>query len=223
MSPSFDAEVRSFLQRLHARLVAKGRCFTSGAFVLEIPKASSRFQGFLSRMQTASRRRPGARTHNDFQSPARLARHRVCGATCAADPRTLHAGPQREYVLRPALGGLCGPADTAAKGVLLWYTFHLGAKSYMYMKLESHGALSLAHARGAVTRYVLKREKRSAFAPRRENAYKDGGDVRPRALAFAAANLVLWPSRAADARAYNDSVRVGMELFVPAPEVAALV
>lgn len=221
---AFDLRVRLFLSRLHAHLASRGRCFTSGAFVLEVPAASSRFQAFLSQLVARSTRRPGARTHDGFQRADKLRRHRVCGAACAADARSLRAGAQMEYALRPALSGLCGPADPATKGVLLFYSFQLGLKKYLYMKLESHGAMSLAHARGAVERYVLKRKKRSPYAIRREDAYKDaGGDVRARALAAAAANLVLWPSRAAAAKAYDTSLRTGLELFVPAAAVAALV
>lgn len=219
-SQAFDAAMRDFLRALHARV--RGRCFTSGAWVLQLPP-SARVQQFLDGLRRASSRRPIARTHDGFQKPQKLARHRVCGTRCAVDARSLQAGSQYEYRLSPPLDGLCGAGDAARKGVVLWYTFQLGVQRYLYLKLESHASTSPAHALAAVRRYVLKRSKATPYETRREDAYKDD----PRGLAqrvatAAARNLVLWPQHAAEARQYDASARTGLELFVPGAVFASL-
>jgi hypothetical protein len=130
-----------------------------------------------------------------------------------------------EYRLAPPLAGLCGPADPkTTKGVMLWYVFTVGRQSYMFAKFEGHSAVSVAHAWSAVSRYVLKRKKKTPFAVRRENAYKDKGGVTPERIAATVAQNIaqLWPQHASAARSYDKSIRVGMEMFVPAGVVAAL-
>lgn len=217
---TFDAEVRDFLRALHARV--RGRCFTSGAFVLALPP-SARVQQFVAQLRGFSSRRPIARTHDNFQNPQKLARHRVCGSSCAADARALRAGSQYEYRLRPPLAGLCGGGDAVTKGVVLWYTFQLGGRRYLYLKLESHASTSPAHALAAVRRYVLKRATKTPYEVRREDAYKDDPRGLARRVAAAAArNLALWPRHAANARHYDATVRTGLELFVPGAVFAAL-
>jgi len=220
---AFDIRLRLALSRLHAMLAAKGRCFVSGAFVLEIPP-SARVAAFLSTLVGLSARRLLARTHDGFQDPRKLLRHRLCGGRCVAGGG-LRAGPQREYRFEPPLHGLCGALDQSPKGVMLFYTFQFGPKTYLYLKLESHARASVAHVRGASQRYVLKRSKRTAFETRREDAYKDlPRQTVVEAAARASLSNVqsLWPSRAADARAYDASLRTGLELFVPATVVATL-
>jgi len=229
----FDAFLRRFLSRLHAHLLSRGRCFVSGSFVVEIPAAprglqrdaaSVRFKNFLDNLTSFSSRRLLAKTHDDFQRPAKLAAHRLCADRCTGDARTLRAGPQYEYLFSPPLSGLCGGQDVYAKGVLLWYTFSLGAQRFLFLKLESHGATSPAHAKAAFMRYVLKRGKKTPFETRRENAYKDGkGPIRDAAAAAAARNVAaLWPQHAAAAGVYDATLRTGMELFVPAAAAAQM-
>lgn len=214
--------VAAFARRLHAR--SGQRCFLSGAFVLQVPLASTRFQRFLQSLTAASSVRRGARTHDDFQRPNRLARHRLCGGSCGAPVANLRAGKQREYVFRAPLRGLCGGPADEAKRVMLWYVFSSGGATYMYVKLESHPALSAQHVVSAASRYILKKQKRSSYTRRRENAYKDGELVAADALALARDDVgKLWPGAAKDAAAYDATLRVGREMFVPAPVVAQLV
>lgn len=218
---TFDFRMRGFLGRLHRRIAS--RCFVSGAFVLEVPP-SSRFQQFVQELKRHSSKRMIARTHDDFQNPGKLAAHRVCARRCAKNARTLQWGQQYEYRFSPPLHGLCGPADASPKGVLLWYTFTLGQKPYVYMKLETHSSTSPGHTVAALKRYVLKQSKKTPFETRREDAYKNSASaVAQRAAAAAARNVAaLWPEQAGAAKAYDQSVRVGMELFVPATVVASL-
>lgn len=220
---AFDLKVRLVMSRLHDALGP--RCFVSGSFVAQLAPASA-VSTFVGDLAKYSSKRVVAKTHDDFQKPTKLAAHRLCGARCgAASTGDLRASPQREYSFSPPLAGLCGRANTTPKRVLLWYTFALGGDDYLFMKLETHPAASLAHVRGAVARYLLKRPKTSAWEPRRENAYKDTAkDVVARAAAHASvANAALWPAHAHAARAYDNKVRVGMELFVPGPLFAGLV
>jgi hypothetical protein len=97
------------------------------------------------------------------------------------------------------------------------------------MKLESHPGMSLAHAGAAINRYILKRQKRTSFEKRREDAYKDPeysgrpDELRQAAINAAAQNVLLWPAHAANAARYDDNLRVGMEMFVPAQVVASLI
>lgn len=214
--------VASFVRRLHA--ATRRRCFTSGAFVLEVPAASTRFQRFLQGLVTSSSVRRGARTHDDFQRPERLAARRLCGRACARGVSDLSAGRQREFAFRAPLRGLCGQPTDEAKRVMLWYLFGTGGKRYMYVKLESHPALSVQHAVAAASRYLLKRQKKTAYASRRENAYKDGNLVPAAALAMSRENAAaLWPHLAAPAAGYDATLRIGREMFVPAAAVARLV
>lgn len=221
---SFDSTLRQFLARLHRHLATHGRCFVSGSFVMEMPPGA-RFQVFLDNLLAHSSRRLLAKTHDDFQNPAKLASHRLCATACGADARALRAGAQHEYRFRPPLAGLCGSQDAYPKGVLLWYTFSLGLKRYVFMKLETHASTSPAHATSALSRYVLKKKKKTPFETRREDAYKDSKrPIREAAAAAAARNVAaLWPAHAREATAYDASVRTGMELFVPAAIVATLI
>lgn len=130
-----------------------------------------------------------------------------------------------EYKLNPAMTGLCGTSDTFDRGVLLWYTFSMGTKRYMFLKMETHSYASLAHAKAAVDRYMLKKTRSTGtFEARRENSYKDSRVIEDSAMAKASArDMLLWPEHAADAKVYNATLRTGMEVFVPAPVVATLV
>lgn len=218
MSPTVDA----FLRRLYARTAPQ--CFLSGAFVLQVPPASARFQRFLHSLTASSSVRRGARTHDDFQRADKLDRRRLCGGACRAPVADLKAGKQREYVFSKPLRGLCGGAADEAKRVMLWYVFSSGGATYMYLKLESHPALSAQHVVSAASRYILKKQKRSRYARRRENAYKDGELVAGDALALARDDVAkLWPDAAGSAAAYDAGMRIGREMFVPAPVVAQLV
>lgn len=224
----FDLRVRRFLAGLHARLARGGRCFVSGAFVLEVPGGSTRFQRFLSELTASSTRRPLARTHDTHQSAAKLARRRTCGAGCAAPVRGLASGPQMEYRLSPPMEGLCAPGFP--KGVLLWYVFSLGRRRYVFAKLETQGALSLGHATSALRRYVFKAPKqKSALRVRREDAFKNSATQSPAALRRAATDAAaenvaaLWPAQAAAAGRYDATLRTGLEVFVPAAVVLSLV
>jgi hypothetical protein len=219
-----ERHVRAFLGRLHARL--RGRCFASGAFVLELPPASARVRGLLTALARGSARRPLARTHDAHQHPAKLAAHRVCAAPgaggCAADARGLRAGPQMEFRLSPPARGLC-PGDPTEKGVALWYHFSLGRRRYLFLKLEGHPAVSPAHAWAALRRYAFKAPAKTRLAVRRENAYKDAGrPVAREALEASRRDAELWPRQAAGAAFYDAALRTGLEVFVPAAVVADL-
>lgn len=212
-----DSQVAAFLKRLHQR--AGRRCFTSGAFVVQVPPTAA-FRALLDGLVTRGSRRVGARTHDDFSTAAKLARRRLCGSSCAAPVAQLRAGKQMEYPLAPMRP--CG--STAVKRVLLFYQFWVGGAHYLYLKLESHPALSVRHAASAASRYLLKREKKSTLPTRREDAYKDrGGVVAAAALTLARDNAAqLWPGQAGDAARYDATVRVGREMFVPAAVAAQL-
>lgn len=214
--------VVQFLKRLHAR--TGRRCFTSGAFVLHVPTASTRFQRFLNALMAGSRVRVGARTHDDFQRADKLARHRLCGATCSRPVAGLQAGKQREFPLRTPLTATCGHPGDEAKRVVLWYMFSVGTAKFMYLKLESSPALSVHHVVSAASRYLLKRKKQSRYPTRRENAYKDGELVARDALSLSLENArQLWPHARKNAAAYDAFLRIGREMFVPASVVAGLV
>ena len=214
--------VEDFVKRLHAR--TGQRCFTSGAFVLQVPTASTRFQRFLNALTAGSTVRVGARTHDNFQRADKLARRRLCGATCAGPIAGLHAGKQREFLLRTPLKAMCGNPADEAKRVMLWYLFSVGAQTFMYLKLESSSAVSVSHVVSAASRYLLKRKKRSRYATRRENAYKNGELVARDALSLSLEDARrLWPHAAREAAAYDAFLRIGREMFVPASVVAGLV
>lgn len=216
---AFDAAVTGFVRRLHSR--AAQRCFLSGAFVLQVPTASTRFQRFLHSLTAASSVRVGARTHDDFQRADKLARRRLCGSGCRTPVADLRAGKQREYVFRTPLLGLCGGAADEVKRVMLWYVFSSGGATYMYLKLESSRALSVHHVASAASRYILKKQKRTMYLRRRENAYKDGAVGN--ALGLSRDDVAgLWPHAAGHAAKYDATVRVGREMFVPAPVVIQL-
>lgn len=209
--------VRLFLSRLHAHILKGGRCFTSGTFVVEVPD-SPRFATFVRQLQKFSSRRPFAKTHDWFQSQRKFASQRLCKDSCPTNARWLTADRQREYAFKPPLVGLCGSGNAAPKGVMLWYTFRVGSKRYMFMKLESAPALSAQHAWGAVRRYVLKTKKKSSLPSRRENAGKNsrGTNLGNKAARLSANNVrTLWPSSEGNARKYNRNVRTGLEMFVP--------
>lgn len=203
-------DVAAFLNGLHRRLGR--RCFSSGAFVVQVPPTPA-FRRLLDEMMKRGSRRVGARTHDDFSSAAKLGRRRLCGQACAAGIAQVRAGKQMEYRLAPTR-----PCEGAVKRVLLFYQFWVGGGHYLYMKLESHPALSVRHATSAASRYMLKREKKSALPTRREDAYKDrGGVVASAALALARDNAAqLWPGQAAAAARYDATLRIGREVFVPA-------
>lgn len=217
-----QSSVAEFVKRLHAR--TGRRCFTSGAFVLHVPAASTRFQRFLAALMAGSRVRVGARTHDDFQRADKVVRRRLCGATCARPVAGLHAGKQREFVLRAPLTAMCGHPGDEAKRVVLWYVFSVGREKFMYLKLESSPALSVSHVVSAASRYLLKRKKQSRYPTRRENAYKNGDLVARDALSLSLQNArALWPHAAREAAAYDAFLRIGREMFVPASVVAQLV
>lgn len=219
---ALEVQVAGFVRRLHARIGP--RCFTSGAFVLQVPTASARFLRFLNALTAGSSVRRGARTHDDFQRADKLARRRLCGRACGAPVDALRAGKQMEFVFRAApLRGMCGHPDDEAKRVMLWYVFSLGPARFMYVKLESSPALSASHVVSAASRYLLKRKKKSRYAARRENAYKNGELVVRNALQLARDDAAaLWPQAARQSAAYDASVRIGREMFVPAAVVAGV-
>lgn len=217
-----QADVERFVRRLHAR--TGQRCFTSGAFVLRVPLASTRFQRFLAALTAASSVRFGARTHDDFQRADKLTRRRLCGASCLGGMTDVRAGKQREFVFRAPLRSVCGHPADEAKRVMLWYLFSAGQARFMYVKMESSPALSVSHAVAAASRYVLKRKKKSMYVTRRENAYKNGELVARDALRLSRDNSrLLWPEATRDAAAYDASMRIGREMFMPASVVARLV
>lgn len=220
---AFDLRVRAFLARLHK--VLDHRCFVSGTFVIEIPMTSTRFQRFLEDLTTHSSRRVMSLTHATFQKPEQLEAHRLCGKSCVSSSRDLRAqGGQMEYILNPAMQGLCGKSNTFDRGVMLWYTFGMGRKKYMFLKLERHSYASVAHAKAAVQRYMLKKTRSTGtFEPRRENSYKDASQDRATMAKASARDLALWPAHGAEARLYDATLRTGMEVFVPGPIVANLV
>lgn len=226
---SFDRLIRRFFSGLHARLGP--RCFVRGAFVAEIDVLDPRVASFLAGLRTHGRPRPFAATHDDFRDPAKLAAHRLCGSRCSVDPGALRADRQREYVFDPPLRGLCAPGD-ATKGVLLFYEFSVADRRFLYMKLEGHPAMSVAHARAALRRYVLRRpDPLDGRLSRRENSYKDSRARTPearaaearRAAEAAAANVAqLWPLAASHARRYDATLRTGMEMYLPPHVVTSL-
>lgn len=208
--------VRDFLLGLHRLL--RHRCFVSGTFVVGVPMADSRFLRFLRDLQAGSTRRLVARTHDDFQQGAAFKARRLCAGACREPSGLTGSGPQMEYRIRPALEGLCG-STAATKRVVLWYHFAVGARRYLFFKLESSPALSMSHVTSAATRYLLKREKSGNGLPkRREDAYKDKAGVDPAsALRESRANAAdLWPEQAAEAELYDRTTRIGREVFVPA-------
>ncbi len=219
-----EARVRGFLTRLHSKLASRGRCFSSGAFVVHIPQSSTQFQRFLDGLLAHSSARFGAKTHDDFQVLAKLRARRLCRPACARDITALRPGRQREFIFGAPLAGLCGPADASAKRVLLFYTFQTNSGAYLYMKLESEPALSVGHAVSALSRYVLKKSKKSQFAARRENAYKNKRGVAARtAMALSSADVrELWPEQAKNSKEYDASLRIGYEFFVPAAAAVRL-
>lgn len=215
----FDMRARLFVSRLHRHILQGDRCFTSGAFVIEVP-TSPKFATFVKQLRQQSTRRPFAATHDWFQKQAKFAGARLCKNACTVNARWLSSDSQMEYVFKPPLVGLCGSKDVAPKRVMLWYMFRVGSTRYMFMKLESFPAVSVRHAWGAIGRYVLKTKKASMFPSRRENARKNktsGENVSSRAAQLSSQDVrALWPSSHREAQVYNQSVRTGFEMFVPA-------
>ena len=204
---AMDGAVHRFFEQLFSK-----RCFESGAFV--ISTQHPKIMHFLGSLKAASKTRTIARTHDTHQSQAKLKKYRVCQATsCAGNVRTLTAGRQYEYIPKKAFTFGCTGASTY--GVLLWYVFTLNGKGYAYLKLESHPGAHPMHVVGAIRRYVLKKPKTSKHQARRENAFKNAGFDKRKALELSRQNSARWGGNRAEANRYNASGRTGMEVFVP--------
>lgn len=213
------------LAEVYALMRRTGRCFVSGTFVFEDPPPEL----VLELRQRSTHRLFGGRTHADFMKPEAHARVRLCGRSCAGGPAAA-TSPQREVHLRRPFLARC-PDGEEAKRVALIYEFAVGRTNFLFVKLESFGAATAQHAARAFGRYVLRRQPLHGNA-RRENAYKDRLFNKGRALRAAAMDRRLWAwlprqhwRQKADesALAYDERVRVGMEVFVPAALGAALV
>ena len=204
---SMDSTVHHFFEKLFSR-----RCFESGAFV--ISTQHPKIMHFLGSLKAASKTRTFAKTHDTHQSQAKLKKYRVCQATsCTGNVRTLTAGRQYEYIPKRAFRFACTGASTY--GVLLWYVFTLNGKGYVYFKLESHPGAHPMHVVGAIRRYILKKPKTSQHLARRENAFKNAGFDKRKALEVSHQNSALWGGNHTEANRYNASGRTGMEVFVP--------
>jgi hypothetical protein len=71
------------------------------------------------------------------------------------------------------------------------------------------------HVVGAIRRYVLKKPKTSRHLARRENAFKNAGFDKRKALEISRQNSALWGGNRSEASRYDASGRIGMEVFVP--------
>lgn len=212
--------VRCLVQKLHDRLADIDRCFVRGAFVWEIRQGTQLGKRLLGTLKAFSKPRPVARTHRHFI-------------------RDTNDSKQMELTLKPPMRYLCDSScrgskksqdctkgKRTSKGVLMWYAFRRGPRTFLFVKLEGSKGMSIAHAIKAFKKYALKKDFDSGGYPYRaetkprseqnlsrnrkalsrwaDSAFKSDGE-RKRAL-----------SRLDEKMAeYDRTVRVGNEMFVP--------
>lgn len=220
------ASLETFVRRLYASL--GDRCFVSGTFVIAVPRSES-FAQFVRGVMRRASRRTFSRTHDTFQRMQQLERRRcAAGGPCQPlDPRSVWSTRQYEVRLRDMQIGCDGVP--VRKGVALVYLFGFANQAYMFLKLESHPAMSFGHVSAAISRYILKRAPKTTLPVRRENDWKNvkRTATKRRALISNAASKdrSVWswaPGSRAEADAYDSTMRIGMELFVPSSAADSL-
>ena len=172
---SLDADFRNVLEAV-ARALGD-RCFRRGATVFEAPDGSVTWS-FFNTLLKLSRRRYGV-THT----------------------REHMLGGQKEFDFVPPLY-TCG----ALKRVALLYAFESGPekKRYVYVKLEGHRAVSLAHGAAAVRAYAVGHVQNSILTRRETDKLNT--------VAVARDTAAFGQNKSAT---YNSQSRLGREVFVP--------
>ena len=203
--------MQRFVTRLHEFIAMTGRCFRRGAFVVDLAEPSAYY--WAKKVVATGTPRPfdGA-THEAFYKQTVWDRRRTCGETCGDGAVILPLSKQVELPLTDFEG--CG----APKKVVLAYLFAIDEHPYMYLKLESNPARSVAHAMEAIERYLLHRKKDNGLPTRRENAYKNKKPVVNPELFRA--DQSAWDEFLEDddiqaMRYYDQRIRTGAEMYVP--------
>lgn len=211
--------VRCTIQRLHDRLAEIDRCFVRGAFVWELRPRTKLGKRLWTTLTTLSTPRPIARTHRRFLSESNQTK-------------------QMEFPIDPPMQFLCdepcrsSSSDRCTRGkqtpktVLLWYAFQRGSRTFLFLKLEGSKGMSISHMIQAFRKYVFGTEFDGGGYPYR-------AETKPVSKTHLMENrmgLTRWVERTfrterqrtqARARlqdvldAYDRSVRVGDEMFVP--------
>ena len=216
--------LETFIRRLYACL--GDRCFVSGAFVVRVPQTPE-FSKFMSQVWHRGYKRRFAVTHNTFQKEKKLHERRCVVGPCIKLGR-LVSGSQVEVHLKNFKIECQGVQ--VPKGIALLYSFgQEGGPQYIFIKLESHKAISFAHAWRALSRYVLHTERAIGkhIEKRRENNWKNDATANrsTRVARAADEDRRLWswvPGADREARLYDSSFRTGMEAFVPSGAADAL-
>jgi hypothetical protein len=205
------------------------RCFDKGLIVAELGSNKSAFRLFIQEVVARSRARQIARTHRLFMDPVAFEGHRVCRrahgreGVPSCDTASLRAcDSQMEYVFFPKLRVPCA---AHRKGVLLLFRFSYsvvgGRRDYVFMKLEGSKALSMSHAISAFHTYALKRlvEGRRETDVSLDGLWEElAADTRQvlQACGMNGCTRAQQRDAARASKQYDEQVRVGHEVFVPA-------
>lgn len=222
-SPSMTTRMRCIIQRLHERLVEIDRCFVRGAFVWEIRPRTKLGKQLWNTLTTLSTPRPIARTHRHFLRNSNQTKQMeleidppmqfLCDAPCRSTSPS-------------SSSDRCTKGKQTPKSVLLWYAFRRGSRTFLFLKLEGSKGMSVSHMIQAFQKYVFGTEFNGGGYPYR-------AETKPTSKTHLMKNrrgLDRWVersfrterqrtrtrSRLQDALdAYDQSVRVGNEMFIP--------
>lgn len=152
-------QLAEYVRGLYTMLNNVGACFLSGAFVID-----DRNHHLKLLLQAGKGRTliGPLMSHTSLQPYTQG----VCGGVCEVHLTDVPLS--------------CGGAERRVYRNIKWYTFNNRAdgaaepERFVYFKLETQPTLSLAHARSAIDRYVLKKEThKSSLQRRREDCVKD--------------------------------------------------
>lgn len=199
----------SFLAALFSLLKKRHLCFDRGSLVLRIPHhAVSQCKQMIK--QSGVKRH--GQTHRVFLSNTQYSKHSKCGRLCRVK------GLTSQYDTRLYGHIQC---QKTKKRIALAYMFTINQTPYMFVKLESHPAMSLGHSREAIMRYGFGQTVRTDIYPRRENSYKNGTQI-PGHILKRDRSAWRHPEAYSEANRYDTHFRVGSELYVPREIVNAL-
>jgi hypothetical protein len=175
-----------FIEKLFALLSDAGLCFLSGSIIIDDDKHQifkSLYQGKgTSVCENIYKKERPLGTHLNFLDKNLFNSRMRYGY----ELKTLIPRRQYEKVLSPRLNYICDSyckyneteecmSNKASKGVLLFYPFEVENKKelenipYIFLKLEGYVHDDKKHFKGAISRYILKKEKKDKYSKRRED------------------------------------------------------
>lgn len=189
-----------FVGGLYDYLRKHGRCFQSGAMVIDV--SSPRLRQWALEEVSRGRKRPFQKTHRVFMDQHLWDARRVSRSRKKIRALT----PQVEIKVSAASVHACNPK----KRVFLAYVFSIENETFMYLKPEDAPARSVKHVVEAGKRYILK--PRLSSVSRRENSYLDRGHAPSVNAALAELDRRAFGTRLST---YDAEYRTGAEIFVP--------